>query len=90
MSKDYSKFKEKYLDSLDVDNVTGEQMIERTNCLDCEEYDKGRHYCPKFCDVIRNVMNEAIPISWIESQVDKGKWHELVQRWTEREDNETD
>lgn len=30
MSKDYSKFKEKYLDSLDVDNVMGEQWIPRT------------------------------------------------------------
>lgn len=28
---------------------------------------------------------DAIPIEWIESQVDKGKWAELVQRWAERE-----
>ena len=27
---------------------------------------------------------DAIPVSWIESQVDKGKWAELVQRWAER------
>jgi hypothetical protein len=27
---------------------------------------------------------EAIPVSWIEEQVDKGKWAELVQRWRER------
>lgn len=27
---------------------------------------------------------EAIPIDWIESQLDKGKWAELVQRWTEK------
>jgi len=32
---------------------------------------------------------DAIPISWIESQVDKGKWAELVQRWTENEDHES-
>lgn len=88
MSKDYSKFKEKYLDSLDVDNVTGEQMIERTNCLECEEYNHEKYYCPKFCDVIReavkDIRKDSIPIDWIESQVDKGKWAELVQRWAER------
>lgn len=27
---------------------------------------------------------DAVPVSWIESQVDKGKWAELVQRWAER------
>lgn len=39
MSKDYSKFKEKYLDSLDVDNVTGEfednDYPELIRCKDC-------------------------------------------------------
>ena len=29
---------------------------------------------------------DAIPIEWIESQVDKGKWAELVQRWAERKE----
>lgn len=65
------------------------------NCLDCEEYDKEKHYCPKFCDVIKgavkDIQKDSIPIRWIESQVDKGKWAELVQRWAERrEKNETD
>lgn len=29
---------------------------------------------------------DAIPVEWIESQVDKGKWAELVQRWVERKE----
>ena len=29
---------------------------------------------------------DAIPIEWIGSQVDKGKWTELVQRWAERKE----
>ena len=29
---------------------------------------------------------DAIPVEWIESQVDKGKWAELVQRWAERKE----
>ena len=29
---------------------------------------------------------DAVPVKWIESQVDKGKWAELVQRWAERKE----
>lgn len=28
------------------------------NCLECEEYDKEKHYCPKFCSVIRGAMDD--------------------------------
>ena len=60
------------------------------NCLECDEYDKRKQYCPKFCEVIRETVKDirknSIPIDWIESQVDKGKWSELVQRWTERKE----
>lgn len=27
---------------------------------------------------------DVIPVEWIEAQVDKGKWAELIQRWRER------
>lgn len=30
-----------------------------------------------------NAPIDRIPVDWIESQVDKGKWRELVQRWRE-------
>lgn len=26
---------------------------------------------------------DVIPVEWLEAQVDKGKWGELVQRWRE-------
>ncbi len=29
---------------------------------------------------------DAVPVEWIECQVDKGKWAELVQRWAERKE----
>jgi hypothetical protein len=47
---------------------------------------------PSPCDtVMRAEINamptvDAIPVEWIESQVDKGKWAELVQRWAERKE----
>lgn len=42
------------------------------------------------CDAMEILANfptvDAIPVEWIESQVDKGKWAELVQRWAERKE----
>jgi hypothetical protein len=29
-----------------------------SKCTDCKEYNKEKHYCPKFCDVIRNTTKE--------------------------------
>ena len=27
-------------------------------CTDCDGYNQEKHYCPKFCDVIRNTTRE--------------------------------
>lgn len=27
-------------------------------CTDCKEYNQEKHYCPKFCDVIRDTTKE--------------------------------
>lgn len=29
-----------------------------SKCTDCNEYNHEKHYCPKFCDVIRNTTKE--------------------------------
>ena len=29
-----------------------------SKCTDCNEYNQEKHYCPKFCDVIRNTTEE--------------------------------
>ena len=29
-----------------------------SKCTDCNEYNKEKHYCPKFCDVIRDTTKE--------------------------------
>ena len=29
-----------------------------SNCTDCNEYNQEKHYCPKFCDVIRDTTKE--------------------------------
>lgn len=30
-----------------------------TSCLDCKMYDKENHNCPRFCEVIREMVKEA-------------------------------
>lgn len=29
-----------------------------SKCTDCDEYNHEKHYCPKFCDVIRDTTKE--------------------------------
>lgn len=29
-----------------------------SKCKDCEEYNQDKHYCPKFCNVIRDTTKE--------------------------------
>jgi len=29
-----------------------------SKCTDCNEYNQEKHYCPKFCDVIRETTKE--------------------------------
>lgn len=52
---------------------------------------KGRFSMPVdylIAEVMQKVpAADVIPVEWIEEQVDKGKWTELIQRW--REHNES-
>ena len=38
------------------------------DCGECEAYNKEKHYCPKFCKVIKETVKE------IEENHNKGKW----------------
>ena len=38
------------------------------DCGECEAYEKEKHYCPKFCKVIKETVKE------IEENHNKGKW----------------
>ena len=38
------------------------------DCTECAEYDHERHYCQKYCDVIRRTLGEAKP------ERKTGKW----------------
>lgn len=34
------------------------ECYQTKSCLDCPNYDKEKHYCPRFCEVIRNALKE--------------------------------
>lgn len=66
------------------------------DCLECEEYNHEKHYCPKYCEVIRDVLKEVIPVWYIEDTI---KWAKengsdeyadylthLLNLWAERND----
>ena len=38
---------------------TVEPCYQTTSCLDCKMYDKENHHCPRFCEVIRELVKEA-------------------------------
>lgn len=42
-----------------------EPCYQTTSCLDCGNYDKENHNCPRYCEVIKEAINEARP---------KGEW----------------
>lgn len=67
--------------------IDGNALIELINGgydLDFDEVPETKR------ELLRMIMEQptvdAIPIDWIEIQVDKGKWAELVQRWAERKE----
>ena len=57
-----------YTDVIDhIDNApTVEPCYQTTSCLDCKMYDKGKHNCPRFCEVIRSAIEERPQGEWIK------------------------
>ena len=49
------------------------------DCTECEEYDTERHYCPRYCDVIRQTLEEA-------KQERTGRWIHETDSGTGMED----
>ena len=66
------------------------------DCLECEEYNHEKYYCPKYCEVIRGALKEAIPVSYIEETIAWAKENgsdeyadylaHLLSIWAERND----
>ena len=38
--------------------ISRKGVLRMSKCTDCEEYNQDKHYCPKFCDVIRETTKE--------------------------------
>lgn len=69
-------------------------------CLECEEYNHEKHYCPLFCDVIReavkDIRKDSIPIEWIKNYTEENRLYQsddfdlyigdMIADWTERKE----
>ena len=54
------------IDVSDVDNApTVEPCYQTTSCLDCGNYDKENHNCPRYCEVIKEAINSRPQGEWI-------------------------
>lgn len=40
--------------------ITESEETDTQKCHDCADYNQEKHYCPKYCDLIRNTMNDNI------------------------------
>ena len=62
-----------------VNQLAGEYMTCYKSCTECEAYDKEKHYCPKWCDVIKNTAKELAE----EYNNDFCEWKKVVIDSTE-------
>ena len=55
----------------EIDNApTVEPCYQTTSCSDCKMYDKEKHNCPRFCEVISDLVNEV-------EERPKGEWKQI-------------
>ena len=48
---------------------TVEPCYQTTSCLDCGNYDKENHNCPRFCEVIKEAINSRPQGKWKETDI---------------------
>ena len=59
------------VDVSDIDNApTVEPCYQTTSCLDCGNYDKENHNCPRYCEVIKEAINSRPQGEWIMQRHD--------------------
>ena len=52
-----------------IDNApTVEPCYQTTSCLECKMYDKEKHNCPRFCEVIRSAIEERQQGEWVHKE----------------------
>ncbi len=50
-----------------IDNApTVEPCYQTTSCLDCDNYDKENHNCPRYCEVIKEAIKSRPQGEWVK------------------------
>lgn len=53
-----------------IDNApTVEPCYQTTSCLDCKNYDKENHNCPRYCEVIKEAIKSRPQGEWIYRRI---------------------
>jgi hypothetical protein len=52
-------FKEGYKQAIIDGKTNFAPCYQTTSCLDCRMYDKENHHCPRFCEIIRDLVKEV-------------------------------
>ena len=52
------------LEDIINDSPTVESCYQTTSCLDCGNYDKENHNCPRYCEVIKEAINSRPQGEW--------------------------
>ena len=61
-----------------IDNApTVEPCYQTTSCLDCKNYDKENHNCPRYCEVIKEAIKSRPQGEWIVVKQDNEGIHEI-------------
>lgn len=65
-----------------IDNApTVEPCYQTTSCLDCANYDKENHNCPRFCEVTKEVIKSRPTGEWLSTGKDLKREHPYSARW---------
>lgn len=87
----FSQYKQGWNNAIDgiINNTpTIELCYQTTSCLDCKMYNKEKHNCPRFCEVIRELVKEEEKRStggWItieagENFLENHEWYLVVHK----------
>ena len=59
-----------------IDNApTVDPCYQTTSCLDCDNYDKENHNCPRYCELIRDAIKSRPQGKWIKNVYSDGGYN---------------
>lgn len=64
-----------------IKDIADEYRTCYKSCMECEAYNKEKHYCPKWCDVIKNTISELAEEYKLFGNSEQVKVSEMQTGW---------